>query len=240
MSFTELYEELFLVIRDYIYSNQSMINLRTTSKHFKLLGDKYGIIKHLKYNINTNFFSFLALYDKPEFLDSLEIENVQCPFNFIPGNKVWPKAISFSYCILGAKRLSPPVSKTESFTYIANFCRNPWISNILRIDWNKLPNLKTLVVRARKMDFEGLQNCKELQKIIIELDDEQILPEWFAILPDLRELITNCKTSTNLHFVSKKLSICLLSTKHSLTSMSIKLPKQHLLDNSNINISAFM
>ena len=77
MSFTELYEELFLVIRDYIYSNQSMINLRTTSKYFKLLGDKYGIIKRLKYNINTNFFSFLSLYDKPEFLDSLEAELTQ-------------------------------------------------------------------------------------------------------------------------------------------------------------------
>ena len=90
------------------------------------------------------------------------------------------------------------------------------------------------------MDFEGLQNCKGLQKIIIELDDEQILPEWFAILPDLRELITNCKTSKNLHFVSEKMSVCLLSTKHSVTTMSNKLPKQHLLDNTNINISAFM
>ena len=217
-----------------------MVNLRTTSKYFKRLGDKYGNIKHLKYNINTNFFSFLVLYDKAKSLDSLEIEHVQCPFNFIPADKVWPKEISFSYCTLDSKRFSPPLSKTESFTYINNFCRNPWINNILRIDWNKLPNLKTLVVRARRMEFEGLQNCKGLQRIIIELDDETILPEWIATLPDLRELITNCKTSKNLHFVSENLSVCLLSTKHRLSTLSRKLPQQHLLDNSNINISAFM
>tara|TARA_B100001094_G_C18191816_1_gene807808 strand:- start:320 stop:1042 length:723 start_codon:yes stop_codon:yes gene_type:complete len=240
MSFSTICPDIILVIREFIYSNQSLINLRTTSKYFKLFGDRYGNIKRMKYNINTNFFSFLTLYDKPEFLDSLEIENVQCPFNFIPANKVWPKEISFSYCILGAKRLSPPVSKTESFTYIGNFCRNPWISNILRIDWIKLPYLKKLIVRARKMDFEGLQNCKNLQKIIIELDEEQVLPEWIATLPDLQELITNCKTLRNLHFISEQLTVCLLSTKHQLTTMSRKLPERHLLDNSNINISVFM
>ena len=90
------------------------------------------------------------------------------------------------------------------------------------------------------MDFEGLQNCKNLQKIIIELDEEQVLPEWIATLPDLRELITNCKTLRNLHFISEELSVCLLSTKHRLTTMSRKLPERHLLDNSNINISVFM
>lgn len=240
MSFSELCEDLILNIRDYIYSNQSMINLSTTSKYFKHLGDKYGNVKRLKYNNNTNYFSFLILYEKSKFLDSLEIEHVQSPFNYVSLTKPWPKAISFNSCILSAKRLSPPVSKTTSFTYIDNFCANPWITNILRIDWNKLPNLKTLIVRARRMDFEGLQNCRGLQKIIIELDNEQVLPEWFAILSELRELITNCKTSKNLHFVSEKLSVCLLSTKHRLTTMSRKLPKQHLLDNSNINISAFM
>jgi hypothetical protein len=240
MSFSELCEDIILVIRVYIYSNQSMINLSTTSKYFKHLGDKYGNVKRLKYNNNTNYFSFLFMYEKSKFLDSLEIEHVQSPFNYVSPNKAWPKAISFNSCILGAKRLSPPVSKTESFTYISNFCANPWVTNILRMDWNKLPCLKTLVVRARRMDFEGLQNCKGLQKIIIELDDEQVLPEWIATLPDLRELITNCKTSKNLHFVSEKLSVCLLSTRHRLSTMSRKLPQQHLLDNSNINISAFM
>jgi hypothetical protein len=240
MSFSEICEDLILVIREYIYSNQSMVNLSTTSKYFKRLGDKYGNVKRLRYNNNTNYLSFLIMYEKTKLLDSLEIEHVQSPFNYVSPNKAWPKAISFNSCNLGAKRLSPPVSKTESFTYISNFCTNPWGTNILRMDWNKLPCLKTLVVRARRMDFEGLQNCKELQKIIIELDDEQALPDWIATLPDLRELITNCKTSNNLHFVSEKLSVCLLSTKHRLTTMSRKLPQQHLLDNSNINISAFM
>ena len=240
MSFSELCEDLIFVIREFIYSNQSMINLSTTSKYFKQFGDKYGIVKRLKYNNNTNYFSFLFMYEKTKFLDSLEIEHVQSPFNYVSPNKAWPKAISFNSCILGAKRLSPPISRTESFTYISNFCTNPWITNILRMDWNKLPCLKTLVVRARRMDFEGLQNCKELQRIIIELDDEQVLPEWIATLSELRELITNCKTSKNLHFVSEKLSICLLSTKHRLTTMSRKLPQRHLLDNSNINVSAFM
>lgn len=241
MSFSILCEDVIMEIRNFIYSNRTMINLATTCKYFKRLGDKYGNIKHLEYNLNTNLFTFLHMYCYHKSLQTLNIHNVPSPFNYIPRDVAWPKEIAFYSCIFGAKRLEPPLSNnTESFTYISNFCVNPWISNVLRIEWNRLPHLKTLIVRARNIDFKGLEECRKLEKIIIELDSDRELPEWIAELPNLRELITTCKTPKHLHFTSKNLAVCLLSTKHRLTTLSRKLPRNHLLDNSNINVSAFM
>ena len=86
----------------------------------------------------------------------------------------------------------------------------------------------------------GLEHCTKLRQVIIVTKDKQALPECIAELEKLESLITNCYATRALEFKSKEFNTCLMRTKFKLKSGSKTLPATHLLDNSNINIEAFI
>lgn len=112
--------------------------------------------------------------------------------------------------------------------------------NSFNIQWDRLTQLETIKIRVERSSFMGLEYCTKLRHVIIVTKDKQALPECIAELEKLESLITNCYATKALEFKSTELNTCLMPTKFKLKSKSKTLPANHLLDNSNINIDAFI
>ena len=190
MSLEILPDELILHIWGFVKTNKDMVSLVSTYRRFRNLGKKFGYIKSLRLGMHTNFMNFIELcYRRNDFLQRLTIENINEPMPWIP--VVWPKEMIFNRCFMGSKLVDPPPSPTE--TLIVRDLNRHKHHHTLKINWCKLEKLRVLDIYALDIDFTGLDKCKELEIIHIDLYKRPILPSFLAHMPKLN--IIECGVS---------------------------------------------
>ena len=95
---------------------------------------------------------------------------------------------------------------------------------------------KILDIYAPDINFEGLELCKNLEIVRIDLDRIRFLPIFFTQLENLQVIATSCISFQPMHFLSKKLKICMVSKTYIFSSESELIPKSHLNLNTPMNI----
>ena len=232
--------ELILEIWGYVSGNSDMVALRLCNKYAKETGDKYGYIKHLELSMDAHYMNLVKIWNGLNLmaLQSLSVRGFRSPANWIPFS--WPKQVSFVNCPMGANILSPPSYNTTNLSISDSGI------GILKVDWNKFPNLRKLSVNYYSMDIESLKVCRKLEHLSLSLRKRgEKLPTWIADLPRLTTLRSNLKPKGKMHFTSNLLKICLvpkrrvcvgnrvlpcsMSCCQRFTAVSRLVPEQHLL-----------
>ena len=239
MDLFNLPTELLLEIWDLLTTNKNSFAMYIVSKNTKQLGDKYGYIKSLSFNINDNLFNFITRWIKNhKTIQTVNLSNMDIPNVWLPTSK-WPLVVSFTNCRF-VEPIKPLLSDTKEFYYTSRNMEYFGTSPTLNIQWDRLPLLEILKIKVDRVSFFGLEKCTKLRHVIIMTEHKQPFPECIAEFTNLEELITNCYATKVIEFKSTKLNVCLMPTKFKLKSKSKTLPANHLLDNSNININSFM
>lgn len=230
MSLENIPDELILYIWEFVETNKDMVSLVSTCIRFQNLGKKFGYIKSITFGMHTDFMNFIELYYKRNyFLQRLTMENMINPMHWIPA--AWPKEMIFNRCCMGNGLIDPPPSPTEIL--IIRDLHRTTHSNVIKINWNKLKKLRVLDIYAPDMDFAGLDICKELQVVRIDLNNRRrLLPAFISHMPELQTIAVTCQADKAMHFVSDKLRICFIPKRHEFTSESRLVPKRHLEVNS--------
>jgi hypothetical protein len=235
MSLEILPDELILHIWGFVETNKDMVALVSTYRRFRNLGKKFGYIKSIKFGMHTNFMNFIELYrGRNDFLQRLTMENINKPMPWIP--TAWPKEMIFNRCFMGSKLADPPPSPTETLI-VRDLFRHKH-RHTLRINWCKLKKLRVLDIYVPDVDFTGLDECKELEVIRIDLDNKRrLLPSFLSHMPKLHTIAVTCQADKAMHFVSDKLTICFVPKQQDFTSKSQIVPKRHLkVDSGYFNI----
>lgn len=237
MSLEKLPKDLILIVWAFIRSNKSMTSLVTSCRYFKKLGDRYGYIK--TYNLELNNYNFLRkLLSKNIFFDKFITRDISRPSIMLNDKAGWPRVVVFDIGRddYGFGTIKPPLSPKTEVIKISIDKRYVGLRNSqpLTVVWCMFPNLKVLDIEVDNVALSGLMGCKKLEKIKINISGPvaPILPDFFATLPNLKILATNCRTINPLHFISKKLQICHVDKTSPFTSDSIIVPDRHLQSHS--------
>jgi len=249
-------------IWDYIHNNRDMISLMSVCKEFKNMGKKHGYVRHLNLSMDSDYMNLMFIWGKInlESLRSMIVAKLTTPAAWIPFK--WPEQMIFSHCRMGDNKISPPKGTRTEVLRITDLSRSKLV-----IDWSRLPNLKVLELHVYDVNLEGLEGCRDLEKVCLDVkSDNKVLPSWLAGLEKLTKIVSNLTPENSLHFVSKLLTSCLVpkNMKHlrgrhlpapcgckncqnrvsvlphiPFTSDSTLVPKSHLTDNTYINCAVF-
>ena len=164
------------------------------------------------------------------------MEYLDYPVLWIPTK--WPLCMEFINCRMGAEFIDPPLSDTEKLQIIDTPSLVNGPTNLIEINWSKLPKLKELYIRAEDIILDDLQkNCPDLEIICIDLENRnRMLPPMISKLSKLKKIITNSFTDKEYHFVSPNLELCLVPKKKKFTTCSKLVPPIQLLENMYINM----
>lgn len=207
-----------------------------TCKEFRDIGLKFGWLRAIHFTRGDNLFNFIKFYSRPNnFLERIKFSGIIEPdTSVLDLIQPWPKELEFEGCYTGSNN-NIPVSPTERLV-IRDLHRHRTGGVAVKINWKSLPNLKILDIYAPDINFEGLELCKNLEIVRIDLDRIQILPLFFTQLENLQVIATSCISFQPMHFLSKKLKICMVSKTYSFTSESELVPNSHLSLNTPMNI----
>ena len=205
---TLLPDEMIIEIWNYLFSNKDMASLRYSCKQLKALGDKYGYVRHLDLSMKADYMNLMSIWGRANLkgLRSLSVSGIPSPVNWVPFK--WPMHTFFNNCRMGSSVISPPLSPTTNLLITDNS------RGTLQIDWSKIPKLRVLELRVYDADISGLNLCKSLEHLRLYFEaGTKGLPGWVADLPNLTTIETNLIPETKMHFISKKLKICLIPKK---------------------------
>lgn len=226
MKISDLNDEILNEVFEYFECNVTMSRIRRANTLFKSVCDSYGYIRKV----------CLTSYNCPWWegymkgIKIMEIKGITKPQDWIHCS--WKKTMNFNYCLFGNGLIDPLYSPdTESICIdgilggSGNYC-------ILRINWEKFPNLRNLTVKIQDFSFEGLIKCKKLEYINVEGTKirDKTLPSEIAKLPNLKCIITNYTSMERLHFESPYLLSCLIEKRYPCSSKSVMVPNRHLND----------
>ena len=227
MSFEQLPYELILEIQSFLCSNKETTTLKNVCKWFWETSKQWGYLKSITI---SGFFIDRDLYNMCHVhrlsLEYIKFEHVFEPILYFPVQ--WCRNMTFSYCVLNEKTVIPmkysPQVESLTIRQTVGYSKD----SLTRIDWSRLPNLKTLVIEAFDLDFTGMEKCTLLEVIHIKLRKKKLLPVLVGRFRTLRSIKTNCVADESIHFVSKDLTLCLTPKRVSFTSDSIFVPARHL------------
>ena len=236
MLLKNLPNDLILNICNFIYNKQSIYFLIRSSSHFEFLHEKSSDFKYIKFNLygeNKNFINFIKFCLKnKDYIERLTIEGI---------NYEWlssfflPKELILKNCI-GNVCLDIPESYTE--TLIIDDLYRDKNKTLINIDWGKFLKLKVLDLKVYDVNFTGIELCKNIEVIRIDLGIDRHLPNFFADFQYLKLIATTCFAIDRLHFVSEHLKICLVNKKYTFTTNSKIVPQSHLGLNFMMNIQS--
>lgn len=169
-------DEIIMYICKFLDNNFDSINMIKTCKYLNNLGNKYGYIKNIRLSFDSNYLNFINLYcDHMNSIQKITIENMNEPFLWLP-SQVWPKIMIFERCCMGPKLINPEYSDTEEL-YIKDLSRYCNKNSIVKINWDKLPELRILDVYVPDLDYSGIEKCEKLEiiKININIYKKEIL-----------------------------------------------------------------
>lgn len=207
-----------------------------TCKEFRDIGFKFGWLRSIYFKRGDNLFNFIKFYSRPNiFLERIKFSAViESNMSVLDLIEPWPKELEFEGCYMGSNN-NIPVSPTERLV-IRDLHRHRTGGVAVKIKWESLPNLKILDIYAPDINFEGLELCKNLEIVRIDLDRIRFLPIFFTQLENLQVIATSCISFQPMHFLSKKLKICMVSKTYIFSSESELIPKSHLNLNTPMNI----
>ena len=225
-------DEIILEIWDYSHSNSEMICFRQVCSRFKKIGDKYGYIRCLHLSMNSNYMNLMHIWSKIKLksLRSLHVDGLNKPTTWIPIK--WPREIILTQCNMSKDKLSPPPGSKVEIIRITDS-----VSSTIYIDWEKFPDLKILELNSLNVNLSGIEHCLSLEKVCIILNPRNTFPKYIADLKQLSFLVSNLVPTSPLHFISKKLRVCLVPKKRTskgyerFTSNSTIVPVHHLTNN---------
>lgn len=213
MSLTFLPSDLIINILSYTWSGYDLKIIRMLNKAFRDIINDYGTLRELNACINSNLHNFIRAHVKNrKSLRSLYMCRINNPIIWIPC--VWPERVAFMRCNMRNTVIEPPrTSNTEELRIECSYiCRmnndniKYRLKNPLYINIKKLPKLKTLVIKTLSFDFNCLKNCKSLETLSFNLipyydriwkssmgGEIGTIPEFIGKLPNIRQIITNCK-----------------------------------------------
>ena len=231
MFFQELPQDIHKYIWDIIDNNIDTVYLMRTCHYFYKMGKKWGYIKTLLFDISSDVIKYINMYSKAvKSLNKLEITNIYDPISWIIYQR-WPRKVIFNNCNMGYRTIDPLPSITEILVIREN--RNFQDDNMLCINWCKFPKLRVLDIYTYNIDLEGIEKCKDLEVIRIDIQNtDNKLPKHFADFQNLTFLATVMYCELPLHFISKKLKFCSVPKKQDFTTESKILPNNHLKKNT--------
>lgn len=209
MSFQNISSYLFRYILQFIPDNKTSSFLVRTCSRLLHIGNSHGYVKYISYgdvscnNINL----FVKRYcDHVKSIISVSIYTITDPQYWIPS--VWPKKVYFKRTRI-TEIISPPLSITEDLQII-DLDKHNHSSDLVRIDWKKLPKLKRLNLDVVNIDFTGIEACKDLEIIFITVYKEGTvnLPDCIGDFKKLIHIGTNCVLVNKTHFCSRNLTSC--------------------------------
>jgi hypothetical protein len=234
MSLNIFSEDLVLKIME-IVDDKIRCAIVLTCKEFRDIGLKFGWLRAILFKRGDNLFNFIKFYSRPNiFLERIKFSGVIEPdISVLELIEPWPKELEFEGCYIGSN--NTPVSPTERLV-IRDLHRHRTGGVAVNVKWESLPNLKFLDIYAPDINFEGLESCKNLEIVRINLDRIRLLPLFFTQLLNLQVIATSCISFQPMHFLSKKLKICMVSKTYIFSSESELVPKSHLNLNTTMNI----
>ena len=235
MSFSIFSEDLVLKIMEF-FDDKTRCAIVLTCKEFRDIGFKFGWLQAILFKRGDNLFNFIKFYSRRnDFLERIKFSAViEQDMSVLDLIEPWPKELEFEGCYMGSNN-NIPVSPTERLV-IRDLHRHRTGGVAVKVKWESLPNLKFLDIYAPDINFEGLELCKNLEIVRIDLDRIRILPVFFTQLENLQVIATSCISFQPMHFLSKKLKICMISKTYIFTSESELVPKSHLNLNTPMNI----
>jgi hypothetical protein len=221
-----LSDDLSIYMWRHIFTDNERILLVKTCKFFKKMKKKIGYLKYIEIKNMEIFIPFVKYFRHTKFfLEKLVICNIDNPILWL-SDVPWPKEVVFNNCILYNKLYKIVKSYTETLEIIDfNRCKH---NHLIQIDWEKLPHLKVLDIQVYDINLEGLEHCKQLELIRIDLELERYLPSFIPELVNLRGIATTCYANKHYHFVSNKLKVCIVPKKYIFTTNSVFVPTKHL------------
>lgn len=229
MSFEQLPYELILEIQSFLCSNEETITLKNVCKWFWETSKQWGYLRSIKisgFYVNRDLLQICHVHRLS--LDYIKFEHVFEPIMYFPVK--WCRNMTFSHCVLNEKTVLPtqnsPVVESLTIRQTIGYSKNV----MTRIDWSRIPNLKTLIIEAYDLDFTGMDKCALLEVIHVKLrkPNKKLLPVLVGGFKKLRSITTNCMSNETIHFISKDLRLCLTPKTVSFTSDSALVPRRHL------------
>jgi hypothetical protein len=207
MQLIEICDELINKIWKFIDCDQTLNALFKTCKDFRKISIIYNWPRSIKINRSTIIPDFIDFYiTKNILIESIIIEGLDS-ISWLQ-DITFPKKIIFERCKLGNILLNLTTEKITEVLLIQDLHRNI-INEPVYINWKMFPKLKILDVYAPDINFDGLENCIDLEVVRIDLDNDKELPRFFEKLPNLSLFSTNCFSNKPFHFVSKKIKYCI-------------------------------
>ena len=227
-------DDLILNICNFIYNKQLIYFLIRSSRHFEFL---HTYFKYIKFNLqgdNKNFIHFIRFCSKnKDYIERLTIEGID--YEWLSYFSL-PKELILKNCCILNQRVDIPDSFTE--TLIIDDLHRDKNRTVVNIEWGKLLKLKVLDLKVYDINFTGIELCKNIEIIRIDLGVDRYLPNFFADFQNLKLIATTCFSVDPLHFVSESLKICLVNKKYKFTSNSKIVPESHLGLNFMMNIQS--
>jgi hypothetical protein len=236
MSLKIFSEDLLLKIIGIIKDDKIRCAIVLTCKEFRDICFKFGWLRTIHFKSGDNLFNFIKFYSRRNnFLERIKISNmIESDMSVLDLIEPWPKEIEFNGCYMGfINDFNIPISSTERLV-IRDLHRHRGIA--VKIKWESFPKLRILDIYAPDINFEGLELCKNLEIVRIDLDRIKFLPIFFTQLLNLQVIATSCISFQPMHFLSKKLKICMIPKTYIFSSESLFVPDSHLRLNTPMNI----
>lgn len=206
-------KELLCIIIEFL-PQQDSVNFISSCKSVNIVGMTNGYIKHLSNSYTTDMMHFIKLACKHQrTIQSLWLTGLDNPQNWIPIS--WPKQVVIETCTIYTKIDPLLVSSTENLKISS-------VNGNIEINWLKFPKLKKLNLYVTDINFNGIENCKDIEHIFIEVKTRTSLPDCIGHFQNLIHLITNCALLKKTHFVTRKLSSCVTLNDQEYTTELFK------------------
>lgn len=159
MTFLMIPDEVIKIIFNYC-DNQSSYRLALSCKTFyDITLQASGFAKYITFDyINgCDVYTFMNRLEKHRrSLRTCTIHRLQNPFYWIP---IWTRQVNFYQCKI-TDSIDPSFPVATEILRISHY-----IASAIKINWSKFPLLKEVEITNIKVDFTGIESCKELHKL---------------------------------------------------------------------------
>jgi hypothetical protein len=162
ITMNQIHEDLICYIMDYL-SSSCAYKLSMCSKYLYECTKRRGFAKMITYDYPLcDYNIFMKRYIRHHgAVQTFVVRNTNNPFYWLPK---WTRRIHFEYCkIKDAINPKYAAVETEEITILSVIY--DWE---IKINWDKFPNLKKLVVVGYSVDLQGIERCKSLREIRYE------------------------------------------------------------------------
>lgn len=237
LNIIHLPSEIINEICEFLATNTELSNVRALCKEMKKDMDWYGFIRDISLSFSANAMNFVMLKQfNLRALRYLSMERLVSPQHWVTCE--WPETTMFRLCHIEDPLIPPPGSRTTSLHLVDITTKK----RKLQVDWGKLKYLKKVYIATDYIDLSGLENCENLETVILDLRVPNSVPEILFSLPKLRVIISNVGPAEEkeIQVVSTVLEKCMMPKKMKFICQSKVVPKRHITDNISINVRSIV